>query len=113
MRQSLSSVLAIAVAAMILVACLGTSQTGNIARANSRYKGGDYVGTIELADFVLGQGPVNDEIGAQAGLLKASSLDALGRRQEAIAVYRYLVETYSDSVSGAQAAGRLAELEGD
>ena len=91
-------------------ACCGTSQSGNLVRANSRYANGNYTGTIELADFILGQGPVTPEIGAQAGLLKAISLERLGRNAEAIAIYRYIAENYRGSISGAQASGRLAEL---
>lgn len=93
-----------------LSACCGTSQSGNLVRASGRYQDGNYAGTIELSDFILAQGPVTPEIGAQAGLLKASSLERMGRRSEAIAVYEYVAKTYRDSPTGAQARGRLAEL---
>ena len=55
-------------AAPLATACIQTSQNGNLVRANSRYKDHDYEGTIELSDFILGQGPATPEIGAQAGL---------------------------------------------
>ena len=98
--------------ATLLSGCCGTSQSGNLVRANGRYQDGNYDGTIELSDFILAQGPVTPEIGAQAGLLKGFSLERLGRLPEAIAVYEYIVHAYGDSTTGAQARGRLAELSG-
>lgn len=95
---------------LAISACLGTSQNGNLVRANGRFQDGDYIGAIELSDFILGQGAVTPEIGAQAGLLKGFSLERLGRTSEAIAVYEYIANTYGNSISGAQARGRLAEL---
>ena len=96
--------------AVLLSACCGTSQSGNLVRANGRYQDGNYNGAIELSDFILAQGPVTPEIGAQAGLLKGFSLERLGRTSEAIAVYEYIVQAYGDSTTGAQARGRLKAL---
>ena len=98
--------------AWLASACCGTSQSGNLVRANGRYQDHNYDGAIELADFILAQGPVTPEIGAQAGLLKGFSLERLGRTQEALAVYEFIAENYAESTSGAQARGRLDELDG-
>ena len=104
------SLLVVCGGALLVSACCGTSQSGNLVRANGRYQDHNYAGTIELADFILAQGPATPEIGAQAGLLKAFSLERLGRTEEAIAVYEHVATNFGDSATGAQARGRLREL---
>ena len=92
------------------LACSNVSQNGNLMRANARYREADYSGAIEVVDFVLGSGPVNTEVGAQAGLLKGRSLERLNRIPEAISVYEFVLDNYADSLSGRQAQARLTIL---
>ena len=37
----------------LLCSCCGTSHSGNLVRTNGRYQDSNYVGTIELSDFIL------------------------------------------------------------
>ncbi len=58
--------LAALICVMLVPGCIGTSQNGNLVRANSRYHDQDYAGTIELAGELLRE--VDTEAGPKSAI---------------------------------------------
>ena len=95
---------------LILVSCAATSQRGNAERASGRLAKGEYQAALSIAEFAIAQGEAAPEAKLRAYFIKAQSLEGLGRRAEAVALYQFIIHKYFDSAEAFQAKGRLASL---
>ena len=80
---------------------------GHLLWAQDSFAEGNYREAIASAENALTLDRATPEIDAEANYLKGRSLEALGETHEALALYRYVAETYPTTVHGYQATGRL------
>jgi len=96
----------LAMLAASLTAC-ALSQTGAVSRAEKAYGKNEYQTCLRHLSRAESYGKHSDVVSAQLLFNKGLCLEGLGRKAEAVAVYKTLVESYPSSSLSVQAKARI------
>lgn len=96
---------------VLLGGCLSMARGGALLAAHESFAEGKYQEAIVASDEALSYGSPDPKDVADAYLIKAKSLEALGETDEAIGLYVFLVQTFPGTPHDFQARGRLQKLE--
>lgn len=94
--------------AFSLAAC-AASQKGALYQAQTAYQEADYETCLKKLSFADGYGEYSEPVTADIAFYRGLCLEGLGRKQEALAVYQYLIRKHPNSSAAAQAHGRVRD----
>ena len=110
MRARGSRGLALALLGLGSSACSGLMQLGAVKKAVEANYEHHYADAAASADYILATQNGTPDGLQELYLLKAEAYEGLGRKGEAIAIYRFVIQTYRESGAASQARGRLDAL---
>jgi tetratricopeptide (TPR) repeat protein len=96
----------VAVLSFLLVSC-ASAQKGSLIQANKAIAKEDYQECLGKLSFGETLGDYSDAVNAQITFTKGLCLEGVGRKAEALALYRNLIARYPHSDWAAQGKARL------
>ena len=104
----------IAIVSLLCALCsCAMARSGALMEAHERFAEGSYQEAITLSEEALSYGSPKPKEVADAYLLKAKSLEALGEWEEAAALYVFIIETYPGTPHDFQARARLQKIDAE
>lgn len=95
----------------LLSGCSNIVKRGAIVEAQNSLNSNNYKGAIEYIDIAESWGdPLSSAKAAKLHYLRAQALEGMGRRQEAISMYSYVIQQYSSSAYARPSRQRLNAL---
>ena len=107
----MKAVLMVAVTTL-LVGCGNLLKNGALVETQDALNKGHYAEALENAAIAESFGELSEAETAKLHYMRAQSLDGLGRHQEAILVYRHVVNEHDKSAYAGAARQRLEALNG-
>ena len=102
--------LALALLGLGTSACSGVLQLGAIKKSVENNYQHHYGEAVASADYILVSQDGSPEALQELYLQKAEAFEGMGRKGEAIAIYRFVIQSYRESAAAYQARGRLDAL---
>lgn len=97
--------------ATLLVGCGNMVKSGAIVEAQNALNNRDYAEALENTTIAESFGDLSDADTAKLHYLRAQSLEGLGRDEEAVLGYQYVVEQQGNSAYAGPSQRRLDALE--
>ena len=91
----------------LLIGCGNMVKSGAIVEAQNAVNSGDYAEALENTDIAESFGDLSDADTAKLHFLRAQSLEGLGRQEDAVLSYQYVVEQHGSSAYAGPAQRRL------
>ncbi len=92
---------------LFFVGCSGAAQRGALSRAYHSYNDGDYEDVLRLTSQAQSYKKPTYYLNAQILFLKAMALEKLERDKEALGVFKFLADHYSDTKYGEKAKEKI------
>lgn len=93
----------------LLLAGCATAQRGALSRAQSAYGKKEFQKCLAHVDRSESYGNYSDAMNARLSFQKGLCLEGAGRKAEAVAIYRRLIERFPNTDWSAQAKARIEE----
>ena len=102
--------LALALLGLGASACSGVMELGAVKKAVEDNYQHHYADAVAAADFMLVSQDGSPEALQELYLQKAEAFEGMARKGEAIAIYRFVIQSYRESAAASQSRGRLDAL---
>lgn len=94
----------------LLLGCSNMIKSGAIVEAQNALNDGDYSKALETVDIAESFGELSAAETAKLHYLRGRTLEGLGRQEEAVASYQYVVEQHKSSAYAGLSQKRLDVL---